>query len=348
MVKLGLHIVSQSDASIGEISNDLIEAFKPYFTVTVEGKQAPATMDILLCHYLNPLIVNTDTFSLFKKKYLILPIDGTVLTKVAIDLINKFDGVITPATAGYKILKGSGVKIPIIIIPNYYKEDIFNATTSSNIHDMVKDKVVLYHESTGLSRKGLKEMYDAYIKTFSDTNLVDKVVLLVKDAEHKYPDHFEKESWKLEAIKLQKRFKKPAQIIKISETLDKDDLRSLWHRADIYVTFAKIEGFGIPMLRMAVLDKPIVCLDNKFSGYHDFLTYKNAYFIKCSQVESPNTWLYSKDSKWGNPMLDSSCDRLKLSVYNHLKGIKHFGLEEKERFQFDTVLKQYLEVLYKK
>lgn len=352
MVKPALHIVSQFHGSLGEIIADLIPHLKKEFVVTEEFKQGPAGFDILLCHYVNPLIVEDDSFLLFKKKVLIQPIDGTNLTKYIVYCLNQFDLIITPSLAGKNILINSGVTCSIEIIPNYYKEAILN-TNNSLPKELPTDKFIFYHESTCVQRKGVDILYEAFIKAFSDNEYTDKVVLVVKDSPLNKETFEYKESCKRNAIALQKQYKNPANIIKISQFLKEETLRSIWHNVNAYVSFAKIEGFGIPLLRMAVLQKPIVTLENLLSGYSDFLDNSNCYTVPTKQIiaEEEKSVLYSKKSQWAIPTdINLAVEQL-LACYEDVKANKQKLVlldaidKELDYYSFDNIKQKYTYLL---
>jgi len=186
--KRHIHIVSAQTGSIGEITRDLIKALSVEFNVTVELESEPVKYDILLCHFINPIVSDHENFRQFKHKVLIQPIDGTDIEQGFVNQINKYDLVITPANAGKRIMEKCGVTSPIVVIPNYYRTvdiDSFNRIDKDvKIRKIPNNKIVIYHESTFHPRKGIEYMYAAYIKAFSNTSLANKVVLVCKDMPH--------------------------------------------------------------------------------------------------------------------------------------------------------------------
>jgi len=309
--KINLHFVSSTVGSIYEITNDLIDIFKIHFELTKEWEgEIPLdeNRDILLLHFYDKEVVNNNHFNSFKKKVLIQPIDGTSIKPEVVDDFNKFDLIICPAQASKDIMIMNGVTTQIIIIPNYYKTDIFEKQIYTGISKYIPtNKIIFYHESTLHPRKGIELLYEAYVKAFSDTEHVDKVVLIVKDQPYNNQTFSKIENLKRQTIKLQRKYKKPAQIIKISSHLNFDELKDLWAATSIYVSLAKIEGFGIPMLRMFLMDKPIICLDNFNSGYMDYLNNDNAYLIPTIQhiAKDEFMYLYNENTSWAIPNINA-------------------------------------------
>ena len=306
--KRSIHFVSEIHGSIGEISKDLFEGLKDDFNITRQWfNEVPDEFDVLLCHFINLKVVNDPDFKLFKRKVLIQPIDGTEIKEEYIKAFNEFDLIICPAQASINILRDNGVKVNMEVIPNYFKKDIFVKDVYTGVDKYIpQDKFVFYHESTFHPRKGIELLYEGYVKAFSNTKDANDILLVLKDQPHNQRTFKDIEDLKRQTIKLQKKYENPARIIKFSSYLNDQELKSLWHRTNCYVSFAKIEGFGIPMLRHAVLNKPILCLDNYNSGYHSFLNRVqngSIYVVPTTQVEAKNEFMemYKKTTKWAVP-----------------------------------------------
>lgn len=344
-----LHIVSGETGSIGEITKDLLEGLQNSFDVTFDKDSKPLFPDILLCHFINPIVVNNENFKTFKKKILIQPIDGTEIKRGVIKEFNQFDLIITPGKAGITILRNNGVTVPIKVIPNYYKEDILTSILDTKIKQIPKNKIIFYHESTCHPRKGVEIFYEGFIRAFSDTEYADKVLLVVKDMPFNHITFDRIEKLKRDMIKLQKSYENPARIIKISQFCDWETLRKLWANCNIYVSPSKIEGFGIPMLRMAVLKKPIITLENYNSGYMDFLNKDTSYLIPTKQEIAPDEfmWLYESTTQWGIPInIEQTVKVFKEALKDYLAGspklVPNSILDE---MKFENVLKKYVDVI---
>lgn len=346
--KRDVHIVSTFGGSIGEISKDLTEALKQEFNITIEGESKPANYDILLCHFINPGVVRDSLFTSFKHKVLIQPIDGTIIHEEYITLMNQFDLIITPAEAGKRIMKANGVTVPIVVVPNYFKGASLYPSVTCKIKQIPKGKYVFYHESTLHARKGIEYLYEGYIRAFSDTEYTNDVVLVIKDLPFN-PLTFDRiETLKRKMIELQKQYKNPARIIKISQYLKTETLEQLWSRADAYVSLAKIEGFGIPLLRFAFLRKPIIALNNSNSGYLDFLNDNNSYLIPTTQIVAENEHIpiYTKETQWGIPKVnDVSKTMLKCYIDSKTSNSKFVHWGGISLMGYNIVMKKYVDLL---
>lgn len=350
MNKRSLHIISPKEGSIGEITKDLISPLRDEFNVTIEGEEEPEECDILLVHFINPAISESESFAKFKKKVLIQPIDGTDIRKMFVEEMNKYDLILTPGKGGKNLLESNGVKVPVKVIPNYYKPDIYELPLVCDIKQIPKDKFVFYHESTFHPRKGVELLYEGFIRAFSDTEYYDKVLLVCKDMPFNKLTFERIEDLKRQTIELQKQYNNPARIIKISQHVDWIVLQKLWKRADSYVSLAKIEGFGIPVLRFAVLGKPIIVLRNKNSGYMDFLSNKNSYMVPTKQKTAHNEHMnmYTKETKWAIPEIDDVIKVFRTCYQDFLSGsLKRPDENKLQRMEYPNVMKKYINLLKK-
>lgn len=353
MIQKHLHITSSTTGSIGEITRDLVKYLKTRsnFKVTCEfDGEVPEKDEILLSHFVNPAIIRSEEFNCFSKKILIQPIDGTDIKPDYVDLINQYDLIITPGKAGKKIMSDNGIYKPIIVIPNYYKEEHLDLSDVGIIKQIPKDKVVFYHESTFHPRKGIEMLYKGFVKAFSDTEAADKVVLVCKDIPYNQVTFDQIEKFKTETIRLQSYYSNPASIIKITQYTDWDKLKALWKRADCYVSFAKIEGFGIPLLRMAAMGKPILTLNNPYCGYLDFLNQNNAYLVPCYSTKAPDEFmqLYTPNTQWCEASLNDIVRGFR-HLYNDYteKLPKKIQTSSLEHLKYENVMEKYIKIIDK-
>lgn len=342
-----IHICSPKAGSIGELTADIFKGLEDSFHVTLEGETEPLETDILLSHFINPSITNSPIFNTFKKKVLIQPIDGTKIRKDIVDLFNKYDLIITPASAGKRIMTANGVTTEIKVIPNFYKEEHIVDDLTDPIEQIPQDRFVFYHESTFHPRKGIEFLYEGFVRAFSDTPFADKVVLVCKDSPFNQLTLKRNEELKKKIIKLQKQYKTPADIIKISQKLDWDQLKRLWSHVDVYVSFAKMEGFGIPILRMAANNKPVLTLDAECNGYMDFLDPTQNVLIP-TQMEiahSEHMQLYTEETQWAVPTMEDVILGFTKVLELSLRTEESRNSNKVKDYEYSKVMKKYKETL---
>jgi hypothetical protein len=355
-----LHFCSSTSGSIWEITSQLSTVFSKFFNLTCEFlNEIPEQKETLLLHFIDPNIVKNKEFNNFKKKILIQPIDGTIIKKDVVELMNEFDLIICPAQASSNLIQLNGVTAKTKIIPNYYFSTLFNKNEKKQkiAKYIPKDKFIFYHESTLHPRKGIEILYEGFVKAFSDTPYVNDVVLIVKDNIYNAGTFYKIEKFKRDIIELQSKYKKPANIIKFSSFLDEEELKEFWHHMNCYVTMAKIEGFGIPMLRANLLEIPILCLQNENSGYNDFLMNGlDSQMIPTKQkiAKDEFMWLYDKEkTRWAVPNIDDVISGFRFCFKHHenmkqdFMYIKNVHEEKKKKYLFDNVIKEYVNTINK-
>jgi len=344
-----IHFISNDAGSLGEVTKDIFTYLKKSFIVTNEmSGEMPKSFDILVSHFISEKVTLTPIFSYFRFKVLIQPIDGTFLTPNIVKAINRYDLIITPGNAGKRIMKECGVTKPIKVIPNFYKPDILKLPDNIEIpklDNLIDDKFIFYHESTCHPRKRVDLLCESYVRAFSSNSEPFPVVLILKTSPHNDVTLAYLENIKKNIIQLQKQYKYPVQILKISQQLPFETLYKLWHKVNTYVSFAGIEGFGIPMLRMAILGKLNVTLESDISGYTDFLNESNAIFVKSKKNVATKELVPIYDmskTEWVIPECMEDCEAALLDAYyNYLSKSKLPTKKFLNKYTYENIMKEY-------
>ena len=339
--------IDSSDASFGSV-RELATEINEYL-----GKHNKVyhgignTDDIFLCHFLRHHYIYNPNFKDYKSRVLIQPIDGTVIAPVHVKELNRFDLIITPATPGKTIMQNSGVTTMVKVIPNYYDPmDIVKVKRLKhrNLLPPFDDKFLFYHESSLQPRKNVGAMIEAYLLAFSDTDMNEEVHLAIKGITES-----EFERIRQLALVLRKKYEQPAKISLISSNFSKYILRKIWSTVDCYISFAHMEGFGIPLLRMAVNQKPIITLRSEISGYMDFLNDRNTYFVdskKCKLAEEARLIYDTEKSHWEDvESIEAAAGILRTVYKDSLSSRLKVNREELVHFRKDVVMRHYNEVM---
>lgn len=320
-----------STGSLSNINKDLRTYFeKQGFETEIELYKGA---DVSISNFISQIHYNDYFFKQFKKNILIQPMDGTILLPSAVDIINKFDLIVTPASAGKQFLSDSGITKPIQIIPNYFQ-------TYSLPPKQSDARVVFYHESTLIDRKNFITLLRAFLHTFADTEYVSKVKLVVKSTSAKALIQSEEE---IESIKFKYDYIPEIEII--NELYTEDQLKQLWANADVYISFAHMEGFGIPLLNFASLGKPIVTMKTSISGYKDFLNENNSYMVDSFRyVTNQKFLIFDSKSEWENISNLDNCKQVIFQSYvdYHNKTSRIVKKDELQKFSYNEVMHRYL------
>ena len=327
---ISFKIIGDINGSIGELNND----YKHWFNSKgwVENEE---NADIIIYHYKHFEKVDKSKFNV-----LIQPVDASLVNPAVVKQINdNFNLITTLSSNGKKILIESGIKIPIEIVPNFYKEEIKEKPTFDYLksnHNVNDDTYVFYHESTGIKRKNIKKLLENYIKSFKES---DNVCLVLKVFSRSY-------AFK-EILKTLNKYKTKPRVVFIFNNLTFKELHSIWHRINTYVSIAYSEGFGIPLIRMLALEKNIITLKSKYSGYTDFLNENNSTLLPSKEIEifkdKPSLLIFDENSKWedlkDNNDLQKSLKESLNKTYNYDNSY--------EKYEYHNVMSNFKKILVK-
>ncbi len=150
-------------------------------------------------------------------------------------------------------------------------------------------------------RKGLLELIETYLNTFTST---DNVLLLIKTirTDNKYNHEFDVS---LELSKIKARYKDPAEVHIITDRLD--NIRKFYNGIDVFVSCTKTEGFFLPALEAMACEVPVICTG--YGGQMNFLNENNSWLIDYSlrdaKREEQYWYYYKKGSKIAEPNLNT-------------------------------------------
>ena len=281
MYKKKINLPRVNGHSLNKINSEIIDSLSDEFEFVKNS-------NVLLQHYIGP-----PPFG-YKKSYLIQPMDGTLLNPIFLKNANSYDKIIVPAEASKKILKRSGVKVPIEIIPNWYENSVIEGDSYFFDSLFKEKKYTFYNESTGIKRKNVENIVRYFIDAFKNHEEARKVRLVIKittDDDNRIS--------RIKKIIGGNRF---PEVTIINSFLEESELNSLRSGIDCYVCLSYMEGFCIPLLNAAVAKKDIICLDSKISGYTDFLNEKNTRMVSCHDIPidtlQESLLIYDKKSRW--------------------------------------------------
>lgn len=273
--------------------------------------------DVSISNFVSRIHNSDYFFKKFSKNILIQPVDGSRIRRSSINDINKFDLIITPSTFGKNILLNSGVVKPIEVIPNHYEDVILHKKTNS-------DKIIFYHESTGIGRKNINGMIKVFLETFDNDTYKHRVKLIIKTP-------------------VQIQIVESQLIEQIVGHVDGSDLIDIWSEIDCYISLSHAEGFGIPLLNFAYFQKPIITLKSEISGYMDFLNESNSYLIKAKKIPIEENFLIF-EGQWENYESIENAKDILLEFLNDYENdnLKIVNKKELERFSYNSVMGLYL------
>jgi len=145
--------------------------------------------------------------------------------------------VIATSRHTQKLLEKSGVKVPIIIVPIGLPEIFF---TSNHDNSLIKSSknYRFFHSSSGMERKGVAELIQAYTNEF---NVTDDVALVIKsypNANNLFRSLVDKAKIKINSPEL--------EFIE-SDSLVEEEIKNLYLATQSYISPSKAEGYNLPV-----------------------------------------------------------------------------------------------------
>lgn len=206
-----------------------------------------------------------------------------------VDEINEhLDAVLTASTFVEDILTRSGVKVPIMTIPNAVDKDF--VTLEAGIFALdTKKNFKFFHSSTAKMRKGVDVMLKAYFEEFTKN---DDVTLVIKS--------FPSMDNSIDSIINELQTENSPEVIHINTAeMSEKDLKSLTSSIDCGVFPSRGEGFGVPILECMYLGKPSIVTG--YSGYMDFCNEQNSFLVDYKLENAHSSEVVNIGAKWAEP-----------------------------------------------
>jgi glycosyltransferase involved in cell wall biosynthesis len=202
------------------------------------------------------------------------------------------DGVLVPSEYTKRVVRNSGVRVPIAVIGHGVDHGRVLPRASSRTKRGPVTRALPFtflHISSGLERKGIEELVTAYCLAFSRN---DPVLLVIKTFAN--PTNTV-DSWTAR-LTSSSRYSPAIQVI--SEELDQREMDFLYDVSDAVVLPTRGEGFNLPAAEGMARGLPVIV--TRHSGHLDFCNEENSYLIDCT-YEFSNSHLQIPNSYWARP-----------------------------------------------
>lgn len=110
--------------------------------------------------------------------------------------------------------------------------------------------------------------------------------------------------------------------------LCREEIASLIHACDAYVSLHRSEGFGLTMAEAMSAGKPVIA--TAYSGNVDFMTVGNSFPVRYHLVEiEKDEGPYRRGSSWAEPEVDHAAELMRW-VFEHRESAAQVGMQGKE------------------
>jgi glycosyltransferase involved in cell wall biosynthesis len=226
-----------------------------------------------------------------KLNFAYLSWEESLLLKESVSLINEcLDGLVVTSNFVKKVAQRSGVVIPIEVL--HHGVDHLNFQTKTNYKLNTNKKYKFLHVSSGMPRKGIDVLLQAYFDEFTDK---DDVVLVIKS----FPAEENIVESTLNHFRTTHQ-NTPEVIHILTDKLKPEEMAALYNCCDAVVLPTRGEGFGLPQAEAMLAKKPLITTD--YSAYLDFCNPDNSWLLdyRLGRAESH---LNEGNGVWANPFV---------------------------------------------
>lgn len=212
--------------------------------------------------------------------------ESTVLPKEYVTILNKAHRIIVPSDWNKEGFEASGVTVPISVIPLGISPEIFNYVPPRP-EDGRFIIGIAGRVSHGANRKGIRRAIDLFLKAFPDQKDVELHVKV-------HPD---------------------CDIGKVDDPRIKVTREHLpWHKVrkwladlDVFLSLARVEGFGLWQLQALACGRPVIAAP--YAGMEQFVNSENSFCLPFMQVHNEDygggMWAEISDSAVTHGILDA-------------------------------------------
>jgi glycosyltransferase involved in cell wall biosynthesis len=251
----------------------------------------------------------------------------------------ELDFVIAASEHTRYVLQRSGVQLPIILIPNALSDKFFQREIHPKTDKIAKTNKTFkfLHISSGMERKGAKELISAYCNQFSQ---VDDVCLVIKS----FPGPNNMFSAAIQEF-TESDDSPEIELIDDAELTD-EEMAQLYDECDTYLSPSKAEGFNLPVLEAMHFGLPVVT--TAWSGHMDFCNDDNALLVDYELVPA-KSHLDNPGAFWAQPDIEDLQRKMRL-VYESsgekwLKQLKDNAKNTAKQYTWSNSASQLLNLL---
>lgn len=207
-----------------------------------------------------------------------------------VDAFNRgLDLVTTLSTQVSKILRDSGVRVPMTVVGTGVDHILAHTPRPLDLPEAAQAAFRFLHVSSCFPRKGIDVLLDAWGRAFRSH---DDVVLIIKT----FPNPHNDVAHQLK--RLRARDPSYPAVVLIDEDVPPDQLLWLYQQCHAFVAPSRGEGFGMPMAEAMLLGLPVIVTG--WGGQTDFCTPQTAWLCDYDFVFA-QSHLSAAQSVWAEP-----------------------------------------------
>ncbi|MBU4613020.1 glycosyltransferase [Achromobacter sp. GG226] len=217
-----------------------------------------------------------------------------------VDAFNRgLDLVTTLSTQVSKILRDSGVRVPMAVVGTGVDHILAHAPRPLDLPEAARASFRFLHVSSCFPRKGIDVLLEAWGRAF---RAGDDVVLIIKTFPNPHNDVADQlKRWRARDAGY------PAVVL-VDEDVPPDQLLWLYQQCHAFVAPSRGEGFGMPMAEAMLLGLPVIV--TAWGGQTDFCTPETAWLCDYDFVFA-QSHLSAAQSVWAEPRAEHLAELLR-------------------------------------
>lgn len=247
-----------------------------------------------------------------------------------IDILNTNDAIMVPSRFNYTVFAHSPIKKPIYYVPHSIDTMLYNEDVEKL---RVYDKFTFLFMGTWKTRKGYKQLVEAWLSEFTEE---DNVQLLIKTDRPKEAERYIVN--KRKQMGINKGF---APIIFENKVFDEKKMPKFIKSSDCLIMPTMGEGVGIPGLQCMALKIPVIITN--FSGCQEYANEETALLLEPSGFilykEMDNIPQF-KNKKWAFIEVSNIRKAMRFAVCNYdimKKKAEKAYIHVMKNFNYDVV-----------
>lgn len=184
---------------------------------------------------------------------------------------------------------------------------------------------------SGDKRKNPRALIEAFRHAFEKSNRTHgerKAVLVLKTLHREMAP---------ESLAELEEIARDLRVIWIHEHVMRNELLSLFHDCDCYVSLHRAEGLGLGMAEAMSLGKPVIA--TAYSGNMEFMNVNNSFLVRYDLVELKEDYgPYKSGDVWAEADVEHAALQMR-EVFDHRKRAQHIGQRAAQdiKLQFDAM-----------
>lgn len=271
--------------------------------------------------------------------------EGTLINPIYARILKQLDRVWVPTSWGKTILEQNGIgSHKIDVVPEGVDTTVFKPGLEPYPQIAATDAWRFLAVGKWENRKGIVELLSAFDRAFDERDNVQLVVHFVSNVVALAHVNVEEE---INKLKLKNRRK----IVVIRDTLATDaDMARLYNSCDAFVSAAKAEGWGLPIVEAMACGLPVIA--PFYSGPTAYLSEKNSFPLTVSEFEDVSCPVFFPDKgqygQWAKINIDALSGLMRRVYENRdeAKSVGKYALEDiQTKWTWDLAAKKAVEIL---